>query len=56
MGDKYLTTIELCEWLKISRATLDRWRKKGLPFVKVDKAVRFDKDEVEKWLKENSKN
>jgi excisionase family DNA binding protein len=58
MADEYLTVEELCKWLKISRATVDRWRKQGMPFIKVDKLVRFKKSEIEQWLeqKDNPKN
>lgn len=52
MGDTYLSEKELCEWLKISRSKAVSLRKEGLPFMKLGKSVRFDKEEVEKWLKE----
>lgn len=54
--EELLTKEELCRWLKISRPTVDRWRKQGLPFIKTGRLVRFDKNDVLKWLKENSKN
>jgi len=48
---EYLTEKELCEWLKISRSTAVRLRRKGMPFVKIGKRfVRYNKEEVEKWL------
>lgn len=56
MNDELLTKEELCKMLKISRATLDRWRKKGLPYIKTGRLVRFDKREVSRWLKEHQKN
>lgn len=52
---EYLTVNQLCDWLKISRTTVERWRKQGLPFIKVDKLIRFNKDEVEQWLKQKTK-
>jgi excisionase family DNA binding protein len=52
MEDEILTVEELCKWLKITRKTSERWRQKGMPFIKVDKAVRFSKNDVERWLKE----
>ena len=51
MEEDFLTVEELCKWLKISRATADRWRKEGLPFIKQGRLVRFCKDDVMNWLK-----
>jgi len=55
MQDKLCDKKEICEWLGISRATLDRWREKGLPYIKGERAVRFDKSEVKKWMEANGK-
>lgn len=55
MDDNLLTVDQMCDWLMISRSTLVRWRKNGLPSIKVSKSVRFDKEEVKKWLKEQNK-
>jgi len=49
-----LTQDELMERLKISRVTLYRWRKTGLPEIKIGRSVRFDPVAVEKWLHEQS--
>ncbi|KLU63700.1 helix-turn-helix domain protein [Desulfosporosinus acididurans] len=54
--DKELITIEkLCEWLNIGRTTEWRWRKEGMPHIKYGNTVRYDKEEVLQWLKENKK-
>lgn len=55
MENKLLTEKELCQWLQISRPTAWRWRKEGMPFIKANKSVRFDKDEVLKWLNRQRK-
>ena len=49
MGE-YLTESGLCQWLKISRSTANRWRREGMPFTKINKSVRFDIDTVQKWI------
>lgn len=55
IGSVYLTTKELCEWLKISINTALNWRNKnGMPYVKIDRAIRYEKEAVENWL-ENQK-
>jgi len=46
----YYTTKELCKILKVTRQTINEWRKLGMPFVKFGKLVRFNYEEVEKWL------
>lgn len=55
MDEKFLTTDELCELFKVSRSTVERWRKAGMPYIKQGKLVRFDKEEVLKWFKEEEK-
>lgn len=46
---------EMAKALGISRATLDLLRKEGLPWLKVGSQVRFDSEDVLRWLKENRK-
>lgn len=53
--DNILTTKELCDKLKFSRITIAKWRKKGMPFIKIDKAVRFNEKEVLNWINEQKK-
>jgi len=55
MSEKLLTMEELMQLLSVSRSTLDRWRKNGLPFKKVGRSVRFDYKEVRDWIDEINK-
>jgi excisionase family DNA binding protein len=50
----YLTLEELCQELNIkaNRTTAWRWRKDGMPCIKIGNQIRYDKEEVVKWLKE----
>jgi excisionase family DNA binding protein len=51
-----LTAEELQKHLNISRTTLWRLRKEGLPHTKIGhKTIRYDLEEVEKWLEEQNK-
>ena len=50
-----MTLNELAEKLKISRSTIDRWRKEGMPFVKIGRGVRFVEDDVFRWIERNKK-
>lgn len=45
---------EVCKMLNITRPTLDKLRKEGLPYINVGRNIRFNKEEVIQWLKENS--
>jgi len=56
MDVTYITLKELCEKLKISRATVDRWRREGLPFIKIGNGVRFIESDVMEWIKRNKQN
>lgn len=51
-----LTRKELSELLKVSKRTIDRYVKMGMPSIKASKAVRFEIDEVMKWLKGDKSN
>ncbi len=57
-GNKeYLSTIEFCKFLNISRNTLKKWIKIGLPIIQPEgkgKFLRIEKTKALKWLEENS--
>ena len=49
--EEWITTKELCEYLKISRHTVLVWTKeKGMPFRKIGRNWRFKISEIEKWM------
>jgi excisionase family DNA binding protein len=51
--DILLTPRQICDKLQLSRTTIDRWRKEGLPCEKLGKSLRFDEKEVATWIKQN---
>jgi len=53
MPDVYLRSKDLEQKYQVSRATVDNWKKSGMPFLKIGRSVRFDEKEVEKWIHEN---
>ena len=53
LGESALTVKELEEKFKLSRSTIYRLRKEGMPYYKVGGSIRFDEDEVREWLKNN---
>jgi excisionase family DNA binding protein len=46
-----ITIKQVSEIYHVSRTTVQTWMKKGLPFYKTDRLVRFDPLEVEKWIR-----
>jgi excisionase family DNA binding protein len=50
MSKEYITLAELSKMLKISRATIDRWRKEGMPSYKIGNGVRFIEADVHAWI------
>jgi excisionase family DNA binding protein len=54
MSDVYFTTKDLEDKYKVSRATIKKWRDKGMPFYTIDSTIRFKEDEVEQWVKEQN--
>lgn len=50
MPTEYLTEKEILEWLKVSRSAIIRWRKQGMPFIKIERSIRFDRDKVKAWM------
>jgi len=50
---KYLTIDQVAEMLQVTRMTIYNLKQNGLPFIKMGKSIRFDKDDVIEWM--NSK-
>lgn len=49
------TTKELSEMLSIHENTIFKMRKKGLPYKKIGRSVRFNYDDVIEWLENKNK-
>ena len=47
-----LTEQDLASWLGVSVRTVQGWRQRGvgIPFVKLGKTIRYDSEEVERFL------
>lgn len=50
---RFLTIDQVAEMLQVTKMTIYNLQKKGLPFIKLGKNVRFDKEDVIEWV--NSK-
>lgn len=53
MIEELVTEKELCEWLKVSRSSMNKLRKHGLPYIKVLNMIRYSKDDVQEWMTSN---
>lgn len=43
---------DLARTLKVSKGAVYAWVKRGLiPYLQLEKCIRFDPDEIEEWLK-----
>jgi excisionase family DNA binding protein len=46
---------ELADILNLSVSMINKLMKKGLPYIKIGKSVRFDEKSVLNWIKERGK-
>ena len=57
MGD-FLTSKDVADMLKVSEATLSRWRAadplQGPPFVKIEGSIRYPREAMQRWLDERT--
>jgi excisionase family DNA binding protein len=51
--ESLMTVQELVDYLRVSRTTIDRWRREGMPYQKISRGVRFERESVLKWIREN---
>ena len=53
--DRLLNQKEVAEWIGMSEAWLEqnRFRKKGLPYVKIGKSCRYRQSDVQQWISDH---
>jgi len=54
--DRLLTKKEVLEYLRVSRATLDRSLMKEIPYIKLGKRVLFRKSDIDAYLEKKTVN
>jgi excisionase family DNA binding protein len=47
---KFLTIEDVADMLQVTRTTVYNLKKKGLPFIKIGKNIRFSQEEVINWV------
>lgn len=50
----WLRLADLMEQVRVSRSTIHRWLRQGLPRHKVGRIVLFDLQEVEEWIRQRA--
>jgi len=50
-----ITVKDVMKLYLVSRTTVQKWMKKGLPFYKTERLVRFDASEVDAWIRRDKK-
>lgn len=51
---KFLTVEDVADMLQVTRTTVYNLKKKGLPFIKIGKNIRFNQADVISWVMNNS--
>ena len=52
---KFLTIEDVADMLQVTRTTIYNLKKKGLPFIKLGKNIRFSQEEVVDWVMNNAR-
>lgn len=53
MAKKY-TIREIAEYYSVTQQTIRNWVKVGLPHIKIRNVLRFDPEDTDRWLKEQT--
>lgn len=53
---KFLTIEDVADMLQVTRTTIYNLKRKGLPFIKLGKNIRFNQADVIAWVMSNSSN
>lgn len=53
--ERLYTTNDLCKHFNLSRMTIERLRKLGLPYIKKGRNVYFIMEDVQKWMENHNK-
>ena len=46
---------DIAEYYSVTQQTIRNWVKSGLPHIKIKNVLRFDPEETDRWLKEQTK-
>lgn len=46
----FLNKKQTCNYLGVSNNTLDIWIAMGLPYIRIGKSIRFNKESINQWM------
>ena len=46
----FLNKKQTCNYLGVSNNTLDIWIAMGLPYIRIGKSIRFNKESINQWI------
>ena len=46
----FLNKKQTCNYLGVSNNTLDIWITMGLPYIRIGKSIRFNKESINQWM------
>lgn len=50
MEKRFLSVTEVAEYLSLSQSAIRKWIRTGqIPFSRINGAIRFDREKIEKW-------
>ena len=53
--ERYLTIEEICDILRVKKHYIYALTsRRKIPFIKIGRFLRFDKSQIEKWMRDNS--
>lgn len=52
---KFLTIEDVADMLQVTRTTVYNLKKRGLPFIKIGKNIRFNQEDVIDWVMNHSR-
>ncbi len=52
---KFLTIEDVADMLQVTRTTIYNLKKKGLPYIKLGKNIRFCQEDVINWVMNNAR-
>lgn len=53
MEPKFIREKQLMQLFQVSRTVIQGWRKRGLPYIKLDKVVLYPIEEAREWIVNN---
>ncbi|PEN96243.1 hypothetical protein CN553_14825 [Bacillus cereus] len=54
LDKRFLKKVEMAKWCGVSYKTFNEWCNRGLPTILIDGVILYSKEQVSRWLEEQS--